>query len=81
MTGLGEKFMKFEINTITSRKDVLGGTPVFDGTRVPISALLDCLEQGDSIDLFLADFPSVKRQQVIEVLEAIRRGVMESAPA
>ena len=69
MAGLGEKVMKFETNTISSTKDVLGGVPVFSGTRVPVSALLDCLEQGDSIDLFLSDFPTVKRQQVIDVLE------------
>jgi len=50
-------------------KDILGGTPVFDGTRVPVSALLDNLEVGVSLDEFLENFPTVKRQQAILVLE------------
>jgi uncharacterized protein (DUF433 family) len=48
---------------------VMGGTPVFSGTRVPVQTLLDYLEAGDSIDDFLAGFPSVKREQVIDFLE------------
>ena len=48
---------------------VMGGTPVFEGTRVPIQTLLDYLEAGDSIDEFLAGFPSVGRDRVIEFLE------------
>ena len=47
----------------------MGGTPVFVGTRVPIQTLLDYLEAGDSIDEFLAGFPSVSREQVIDFLE------------
>jgi uncharacterized protein (DUF433 family) len=47
----------------------MGGTPVFAGTRVPVQTLLDYLEAGDSIDEFLAGFPSVTREQVIEFLE------------
>jgi uncharacterized protein (DUF433 family) len=47
----------------------MGGTPVFSGTRVPVQTLLDYLEAGDSIDEFLAGFPSVTRQQVIAFLE------------
>jgi uncharacterized protein (DUF433 family) len=47
----------------------MGGTPVFAGTRVPVQTLLDYLEAGDSIDEFLAGFPSVSREQVIEFLE------------
>jgi uncharacterized protein (DUF433 family) len=49
--------------------DVMGGTPVFAGTRVPVQTLLDYLEAGDSIDEFLGGFPSVSRAQVIEFLE------------
>jgi uncharacterized protein (DUF433 family) len=49
--------------------DVLGGTPVFSGTRVPIESLFDHLEDGVSLDEFLDDFPSVKKEQAIELLE------------
>jgi uncharacterized protein (DUF433 family) len=48
---------------------VMGGTPVFTGTRVPVQTLLDYLEAGDSIDDFLDGFPSVTRSQVIALLE------------
>ena len=54
---------------VTSSSDIMGGTPVFAGTRVPIQTLLDYLEAGDSIDEFLAGFPSVRRAQVIAFLE------------
>ena len=54
---------------ISCNPDVMGGTPVFAGTRVPIQTLLDYLEAGDSIDEFLAGFPSVSREQVIAFLE------------
>ncbi|MGI8542121.1 MAG: DUF433 domain-containing protein [Aridibacter sp.] len=56
-------------NEIISEKDILGGTPVFRGTRVPISALLDNLEEGVSLNEFLENFPTVKREQAIQVLE------------
>jgi uncharacterized protein (DUF433 family) len=62
---------------ISRNPDVMGGTPVFAGTRVPIQTLLDYLEAGDSLDEFLAGFPSVKRAQVIEFLEAAK----DSLPA
>jgi len=54
---------------VTSSPDVLSGTPVFTGTRVPIQALLDYLEGGETIDDFLAGFPTVKREQVVAFLE------------
>lgn len=54
---------------IYSDPDILGGTPVFAGTRVPIKTLLDYLEAGDSLDVFLDHFPSVRRQQAIAALE------------
>ena len=50
-------------------KDILGGTPVFDGTRAPIKNLFDYLETGETIDEFPDDFPSVKREQVIKLRE------------
>ena len=54
---------------ISRRPDVMGGTPVFCGTRVPVQTLLDYLGAGESIDEFLAGFPSVTRAQVIHFLE------------
>ncbi|MEA5532841.1 DUF433 domain-containing protein [Crocosphaera sp. XPORK-15E] len=54
---------------IHSDPDILGGTPVFTGTRVPIKTLLDYLEAGDSLEVFLAHFPSVSREQAIASLE------------
>ena len=54
---------------ITTSGDIMGGTPVFVGTRVPIQTLLDYLEAGDGIDEFLGGFPSVTRAQVIAFLE------------
>jgi uncharacterized protein (DUF433 family) len=50
-------------------RDVLGGTPVFRGTRVPFQALLDYLEGGQTIDEFLDDFPTVSRDTAISALE------------
>ncbi len=49
--------------------DVVSGTPVFRGTRVPVQTLLDHLEAGDSLDVFLTDFPSVTRDQAVGFLE------------
>lgn len=54
---------------IHSDPDILGGTPVFVGTRVPVKTLLDYLEAGDSLDEFLDHFPSVRREQAIAALE------------
>ena len=54
---------------ITVDPDVLGGTPVFRGTRVPVEALLGNLEAGVSIEEFLKNFPTVSREQVIEVIK------------
>jgi len=66
-------------NIVMSLPDLLGGTPVFKGTRVPVQNLIDCLEAGDSIDLFLYDFPSVSREQVLAVLESTRQQIMSLA--
>jgi uncharacterized protein (DUF433 family) len=54
---------------VTSDPDILGGTPVFAGTRVPVQTLLDYLEGGASLDDFLEGFPSVKREQAIAFLK------------
>lgn len=65
---------------ISVSADVMGGTPVFAGTRVPVATLLDYLEGGESIDDFLEGFPSVNREQVVSFLEQMRARVLaESA--
>jgi uncharacterized protein (DUF433 family) len=60
--------MKEGIISVSS--EVMGGTPVFSGTRVPVQTLLDYLEGGETIDDFLEGFPTVTRQQVVDFLEA-----------
>ncbi len=52
--------------------EVLGGTPVFCGTRVPVKNLLDYLAAGDTLEQFLADFPTVKRELAVAALELAR---------
>jgi uncharacterized protein (DUF433 family) len=49
--------------------DILGGTPVFRGTRVPFQALLDYIEGGQTLDDFLDDFPTVARERAVDALE------------
>ena len=53
----------------SSNPEIMGGTPVFHGTRVPLQTLLDYIEAGETIDDFLEGFPSVSREQVIAFLE------------
>ncbi len=55
--------------------EILGGTPVFTGTRVPIKAIFDYIEAGDDLDEFLDDFPSVKREQALGLLELARENL------
>ena len=63
---------------IARSPDVMGGAVVFQGTRVPVQTLLDYLEAGDTIDEFLAGFPSVSREQVIAFLEQARDKLAET---
>jgi uncharacterized protein (DUF433 family) len=56
-------------NLITRDPDVLGGAPIFRGTRVPFQSLLDCLEGGQTLDEFLDDFPTVTREAALDALE------------
>ena len=63
--------------TIHSDPEIMGGTPVFTGTRVPLQNLIDALEGGESIDEFLEGFPSVRRAQAIAVIEAGRLKMLE----
>ena len=66
-------------NFVDSQPDVMGGTAVFAGSRVPVRTLIEHLEAGDSIDDFLEGFPSVKRKHVIAFLEAAANGVTKLA--
>ncbi len=59
--------------------EILGGTPVFAGTRVPVQTLFDYLENGESIDEFLDGFPTVRREQVIAFLEEAKARIVASA--
>jgi uncharacterized protein (DUF433 family) len=63
---------------ISRDPEVMGGTPVFAGTRVPVQTLLDYLEAGDSIDDFLEGFPTVSRERVIAFLEQAKDRLVES---
>ena len=64
---------------IHSDRDILSGTPVFLGTRVPAKTLFDYLEAGDSLDDFLKDFPSVSRKQAVAALELGREMIEANA--
>lgn len=59
--------------------EILGGTPVFAGTRVPIRILFEHLEAGETLDVFLQDFPSVSRDSAIRVLEDARTSLTTDA--
>ena len=59
--------------------EILGGTPVFIGTRVPVRTLFDYLEAGDSLEVFLEEFPSVTREQAVAALELAREVVAPDA--
>jgi len=58
--------------TINRNPEILGGTPVFAGTRVPVRILMEHLEAGDRLDEFLEDYPTVSRAQAVAVLEQVK---------
>jgi uncharacterized protein (DUF433 family) len=64
---------------VTSSPDVLSGTPVFVGTRVPIQSLIDYLEGGETIDDFLEGFPTVRREQIVEFLDRAAAQIVAKA--
>jgi uncharacterized protein (DUF433 family) len=66
-------------SVVTCNPDIMSGTPVFRGTRVPVQTLFDYLEGGESIDDFLNGFPSVSRGQVIALLEEAKDRMVEAA--
>jgi uncharacterized protein (DUF433 family) len=63
---------------VHSDPEIMGGTPVFVGTRVPLQNFIDYLEGGESIEDFLDGFPSVKREQIIAVIEAAKLKMLET---
>lgn len=64
---------------VISDPDILSGTPVFAGTRVPVRNLLDYLEGGETLDEFLEQFPTVSRQQAIAFLEQASEQLLATA--
>lgn len=66
-------------NIIISDPDILGGTPVFRGTRVPIKNLIDYFEGGDSLDTFIEHFPSISKEDAISVLELAKKMLIDYA--
>ena len=64
---------------VHSDPEILGGTPVFVGTRVPVQSLFDYLEGGETLDEFLHQFPTVKREQALAALELARDSLMAGA--
>jgi uncharacterized protein (DUF433 family) len=73
--------MSTQLLPILSNPDVMGGTPVFAGTRVPVQTFVEYLEAGDPLDEFLLDFPSVTRDQAVAVLELAKELLLAHAVA
>jgi uncharacterized protein (DUF433 family) len=70
------------ISVVSSNPNILGGTPVFAGTRVPVESLFDYLKHGRGIDYFLEQFPTVQREQVEAVLDdAKAKSLSQHTPA
>lgn len=68
-------------SVVHSDPEILGGTPVFIGTRVPVQALIDYIEGGHTLEQFLDDFPTVRREQAIAALEQAKRHLIADARA
>lgn len=68
-----------EAPLVISDPEILGGTPVIAGSRVPVRILFEHLEAGDSLEVFLADFPSVSRELAVAVLEQAREAIAPDA--
>jgi uncharacterized protein (DUF433 family) len=71
--------VKGNSSVVHSDPQILGGTPVFVGTRVPVQSLFDYLEAGDTLDEFLRQFPSVRREQAVAALELARKALVIGA--
>ena len=66
---------------ISINKNVMSGTPVFVGTRVPVRTLFDYISDGSSLDDFLENFPTVKREQAMQLLEFVMNSLVIGVPA
>ena len=77
--GIGRKLSLMGQPLISKSPDIMGGTPVFAGTRVPVQTLLDYLEAGETIDDFLEGFPTVRREQLIAFLEEAKVRMVATA--
>ena len=66
---------------ITRSEKVMSGAVVFSGTRVPVQTLIDYLEEGSPLDEFLEDFPTVRREHAVAVLELMKEAVLSRAAA
>ncbi len=64
---------------VSINPEIMGGTPCFPGTRVPVQTLLDYVEGGDTIDAFLEGFPSVSREQVVSFLEQAKASLIAAS--
>ncbi|TDI39089.1 MAG: DUF433 domain-containing protein [Acidobacteria bacterium] len=73
--------MSGEAPVVTRSPEILGGAPVFNGTRVPVNTLIDYLEVGDSLDVFLQDFPTVSREQAVAALQIAKEALLQDAGA
>jgi uncharacterized protein (DUF433 family) len=71
--------MSATVHVVHSDPEILGGTPVFVGTRVPVQSLFDYLEGGETLDEFLRQFPSVRREQALVALELARDSLLDRA--
>jgi uncharacterized protein (DUF433 family) len=76
--GILDYIVRMKQPIVSRNQDVMGGTPVFSGTRVPVKTLLDYLEAGESIDDFLEGFPSVARSHVVAFLEEAKDLLVKS---
>jgi uncharacterized protein (DUF433 family) len=76
-----EAQMPGRVQVVHSDPEILGGTPVFVGTRVPVQTLFDYLEGQHSLEAFLDDFPTVRRKQAVAALEQAKNLLVSSARA
>lgn len=67
-------------NLVISNPEILGGTPVFNGTRVPVKFLFDYIESGETVDEFIFNFPSVTKDQALQLLEFAQKLIFQQVP-
>lgn len=68
-------------NVVHIDPEIMGGTPVFKGTRVPIETLFDYIEGGEPLSEFLEDFPTVTQEQVLQLLDEVKQEILPAAKA